>query len=71
MMANFVPLTVDPMIDDIAIIALQVHLDYCEPKIIHVKSIIYILLNDVYNFNNLILIHKQLTYVLNHVANCA
>ena len=47
MLANFELLTVDPMTGDIAILAVQVHRDYCEPKVIHGKSIIYILINDV------------------------
>ena len=47
MLANFELLTVDPMIDNIAILALQIHHNYCEPRVTHVKSIIYILLNDV------------------------
>ena len=70
MLANFELLTVDPMIDNIAILALQIHHNYCEPRVTYVKSIIYILLNDVYTFNNLVLIHRQLTYVLNYAANC-
>ena len=47
MMANYVPLTVDPMTDDISILALQVHYNYCKPKVTHAKSIIYILIYDV------------------------
>ena len=71
MLANFELLTVDPMTDDIAILALQFHHNYYEPKVTHAKSILYNLLHDVYNLNNLVLIHRQLTYVLNHAANCS
>ena len=69
MMVNFELLTVDPMANNIAILALQVHHDYCEPNVTHAKAIIYILINDVQNFNNLVLVHRQLTYVLNYAAN--
>ena len=47
MLANFVLLNLDLMIDDIAIITLKLDRDYCEPKVTHSKSIIYILKNDV------------------------
>ena len=47
MLANFALLTVDPMTDDVAILAVQVHHDYCEPKVTYEKSTIYILINDV------------------------
>ena len=71
MLANFELLTVDPMTDDIAILALQFHHNYYEPKVTHANVMIYILINDVQHLNNLILVHRQLTYVLNYGANCS
>ena len=47
MLANFELLTIDPMIDNIAILVVQVYHDYYEPKVTHAKTIIYILINDV------------------------
>ena len=40
MLANFELLTVDPITDNIVILTLQVHNDYCAPKITHAKAII-------------------------------
>ena len=52
-----------PTIDDITILALQLDHDYCEPKVIHTMSIIYILIYDIiYTLGYTIILILYITY---------